>query len=78
VGIRGTYLDNVICHDQESWAWENSPDALATAIEECSPKKLSALGMDAARIARSSYSWSQVFEELFCIYREVRANYRRF
>ena len=78
VGIRGTYLDNVICHDQESWAWENSPDALATAIEECSPKKLSALGMHAARIARSSYSWSQVFEELFCIYREVRANYRRF
>jgi len=24
-------MDNVICHDQESWALENSPDALANA-----------------------------------------------
>jgi alpha-1,6-mannosyltransferase len=78
VGIRGTYMDNIICHHQNSWAWENSPDALATAIEECSGKKRSGLGRSAARIARSSYNWPGVFEELFCIYREVRANYRRF
>jgi alpha-1,6-mannosyltransferase len=78
VGIRGSYMDNVICHDQDSWAWEDSPDALATAIEECSTKKLSVLGRNAARIARSLYSWPQVFEELFCIYREVHSKYRQF
>ena len=25
VGIRGSYMDNVICHEQESWALENTP-----------------------------------------------------
>ena len=78
VGIRGSYMDNIICHDQESWAVENSPDALANAIEECSDRKLAALGKNAARIARSLYSWPRVFEELFCIYRELRSQYRRF
>ena len=73
VGIRGSYMDNIICHDQESWAPENSPDSLANAIEECSDRKLAALGRHAARVARSVYSWPRVFEELFCIYREVRS-----
>ena len=78
VGIRGSYMDSVICHNQESWARENSPEALATAIEEYSTKNLSAVGRNAARVARSLYSWPRVFDELFCIYRELRANYRRF
>jgi len=39
---------------------------------------LSAVGRSAAKSAGSFYSWARVFEELFCIYREVRANYRRF
>jgi alpha-1,6-mannosyltransferase len=78
VGIRGSYMDNVICHDQESWAVENSPDALANAIEECSSRKLSVMGRNAARVARSLYSWPLVFDELFCIYRELRSKYRRF
>ena len=78
VGIRGSYMDNIICHDQKSWALENSPDALANAIEECSGRKLAALGKHAARVARSVYSWPRVFEELFCIYRELRSQYRRF
>ena len=29
VGIRGSYMDRIICHDQESWAQENSAEALA-------------------------------------------------
>ncbi len=77
VGIRGSYMDNIICHDQESWAVENSPDALASAIEECSDRKLSVLGRNAARVARSLYNWPRVFDELFCIYRELRSKYRR-
>jgi alpha-1,6-mannosyltransferase len=77
VGIRGSCMDNIICHDQESWAIENSPDALANAIEKCSDRKLAVLGKNAARIARSLYSWSLVFDELFCIYGELRSKYRR-
>jgi alpha-1,6-mannosyltransferase len=77
VGIRGSYMDQVICHDQECWARANSAEALADAIEQASTKKLSILGDDAARAAENLYSWPHVFEELFCIYRETCANYRR-
>ncbi len=75
VGIRGSYMDNIICHDQESWAAHNSPDALATAIEESTQRKLSVLGRNAARVARSLYNWPRVFDELFCIYGELRSKY---
>jgi alpha-1,6-mannosyltransferase len=78
VGIRGSYMDDIICHDQESWAHENTPEALADAIEGFSARKLSTLGKSAAGAAERLYSWPRVFEELFCIYGEVRANYRRF
>jgi alpha-1,6-mannosyltransferase len=78
VGIRGSYMDTIICHDQESWALENSPEALANAIEKCSDRKLTVLGRNAARVARRLYSWSRVFDELFCIYGELRSKYRRF
>jgi len=78
VGIRGSYMDGIICHDQKSWAQQNSPEALADAIEDFSAKKLSALGRIAAGMTERMYSWPRVFEELFCIYHEVRANYRRF
>ena len=77
VGIRGSYMDRIICHDQESWAQENSAGALADAIERANTTKLSSLGELAARAAENLYSWPQVFAELFCIYREVCANYRR-
>jgi alpha-1,6-mannosyltransferase len=78
VGIRGSYMDRIICHDQESWARENTPEELARAIEDSSAKKLTTLGMSAAQTAENLYSWPRVFKELFCIYREVRSNYRRF
>jgi len=77
VGIRGSYMDRIICHDQGSWARENTPEALAGAIEASSAKKLVTLGMSAAQTAENLYSWPRVFEELFCIYREVRSKYRR-
>ena len=78
VGIRGSYMDRVICHDQESWAGENTPEALAGAIEAASTTKLSSLGECAARAAENLYSWPSVFDELFCIYREIRSKYRGF
>ncbi len=78
VGIRGSYMDKIICHDQEWWARENSAEALAGAIARWPTKKLSTVGGNAAETAGSQYTWLRVFEELFCIYHEVRANYRRF
>jgi alpha-1,6-mannosyltransferase len=77
VGIRGSYMDRIIFHEQESWARENSVEALADAIEASSEKKLSILGAEAARLAEERYAWPRVFERFFCIYREVCANYRR-
>ena len=77
VGIRGSCMDRIILHDQEFWARENTSEALADAIEELSTKHLSILGATAAQTASDVYSWSRVFEQLFCIYREVCANYRK-
>ena len=77
VGIHGSYMDRIIFHEQESWARENTPEALAAAIEELSSKKLQGLGGDASRQAGEWYAWPTVFDQLFCIYREVCANYRR-
>jgi len=75
VGIRGSNLDRIILHAQESWAAENTPAALADAIEEFSGKDLKALGAAAASLAAQRHAWPRVFERLFCIYREVCANY---
>ena len=48
VGIRGSYMDRIIFHEQEIWARENTPEALADAIEESSAKTLSCPGQNAA------------------------------
>lgn len=77
VGIRGSYMDRIILHDQAAWARENSATALADAIEAFAETKLSILGKAASASARAGHSWTQVFAQLFCIYRDVCANYRR-
>jgi alpha-1,6-mannosyltransferase len=76
LGIRGSPMDRLIFHEQEMWARENTPEALAVAIEEFSGRDLATLGEEAARQAEREYGWPGVFERLFCIYREVCANYR--
>ena len=77
LGIRGSAMDRIIFHEQESWARENTPEALAAAIEEFCGKDLKSLGADAAKVAADRYSWSRVFDGLLCIYREVCADYRQ-
>ena len=76
VGILGSDMDHIILHEQECWARENSAEALADAIEESTAGKLSTLGSSAAEAAGTGYSWPRVFEQLFCIYREVCAKYK--
>ena len=77
VGIRGSRMDHIIFHDQGSWAMETSPEALANAIEEFSRNDLRAIGDIAAERVGREYSWSQAFDELFRIYHEVCADFRR-
>ena len=77
VGIRGSYMDRIIFHEQGSWADENTPEALAEAIEKFSENKLHKLGALASRRAEKRHAWPRVFEQLFCIYREVCANYQK-
>src|SRR5690606_30633706 len=43
IGIRGSYMDRIILHDQAFWADENSPEALADAIREMSGEDLPAI-----------------------------------
>lgn len=76
VGIRGSAMDDLIFHEQESWGRENTADALADSIERMSEKDSSKLGVEAAEHAAQRHAWPKVFERLFCIYREVCANYK--
>ena len=76
VGIRGSAMDDLIFHEQTDWAQENTAEALANAIEEMSEKDLPRLGKEAAERAAQSHAWPRIFERLFCIYREVCANYK--
>jgi len=77
VGIRGSYMDRIILHDQESWAEEDSPESLARTIEAACSRNLPRLGARASRLAEERLSWPRVFERLFYIYREVCSNYRK-
>ena len=75
MGIRGSYMDRIICHDQESWARENTAAALADAIEALGMQKLQKLGSAAACRASVDYAWPRVFEQIFYIYDEVCSSY---
>lgn len=71
VGIRGSYMDRIIFTDQQHWARENSPQALADAIDAIFETDHVAAGRQASEVARSRYSWRSVFDKLFANYREV-------
>jgi len=76
IGIRGSYMDRIIHSDQTLWARENSPLALAAAIEEMSHEDLPKAGARASRRVAARYSWAQVFTRMFDLYREVIQDYR--
>lgn len=77
VGIRGSYMDRIIFSDQELWAAENSPAALADAIESKFTLDLRSAGLKASSEARGRYSWSTVFTRLFEFYAGVVEGYSR-
>ncbi|MDQ2658992.1 MAG: glycosyltransferase [Verrucomicrobiota bacterium] len=77
VGIRGSYMDGIILHDQEAWADDNSPKALAAAIERFAVLDLKEIGRAAAELAVAKHDWSQVFTRLFGVYRDVIGRHSR-
>lgn len=77
VGIFGSNMDRIIFHEQEDWARENSPEALAETIEKFSQQDLATLGQSAARLAEENHAWPRVFAHLFEIYADVSAQFRR-
>jgi alpha-1,6-mannosyltransferase len=77
IGIHGSYMDRIILHDQATWAREDSAEALADAIDNGSLDLISPSGSQLSDLAARLYSWPRVFEQLFCIYREVCAEYAR-
>ena len=77
IGIRGSAMDRIILHDQGTWAPENTPAALAAAIERMATADLDALGEKASSAVAEQYAWPRVFERLFRIYREVCGDYRK-
>lgn len=77
VGIRGSCMDRVIFHDQECWAEENTSESLASAVETACARNLAKLGAQASPLVQEQFSWPRVFEQLFCIYREVTSGYRK-
>lgn len=75
VGIKGSYMDRIIFSDQKQWATENTPAALAEAIEAKFTIDLRAAGLRASEEARGRYSWRTVFSRLMSAYSEVAARY---
>lgn len=76
VGIRGSYMDRIIHSDQTLWARENSPTALAAALEETSRADLKTSNACVSALVTAQYSWSEVFTKLFALYREVIREHR--
>ena len=77
IGIRGSYMDRIIHHDQTLWARENSPAALAAAIAQSAAAGLKSDPADLHRRVAEQYSWTHIFSRLFDLYRKVIADYRR-
>jgi alpha-1,6-mannosyltransferase len=75
VGIKGSYMDRIIFSDQNQWASENSPAALAEAIERKFQTDLRTAGLHASEEARGRYAWNNVFSRLMDIYSDVAGRY---
>jgi alpha-1,6-mannosyltransferase len=75
VGIRGSYMDRIILGDQEHWARENSPAALADAVAAACNGELRTSSLAASEEVRARYAWPIVFRQFFEIYERVRHAY---
>jgi alpha-1,6-mannosyltransferase len=75
IGIRGSYMDEVIRHDQTWWAGAESAEAFAEAIDSVAEQDLQQAGMKAAQEVAGHFSWPGIFQRLFYIYAEICSKY---
>ena len=66
----------IFCFFAEDTDIFRNTDVFTKTVEQMSEKELSRLGTEAAKRAAQLHAWPRVFERLFCIYREVCANYK--
>ena len=71
VGIRGSYMDANIFSGLEHWAGENTPDALAEAIQRFFKVGAKELGQTASENVRERFSWESVFARQCEIYHDL-------
>ena len=76
VGIRGTAMDRIVCHDQSFWAPHNTPKALASAITRAFEHDLPAMGAAARVNVENGFAWPEVLARLFDLYGEVIQDWR--
>jgi alpha-1,6-mannosyltransferase len=75
IGIRGSYMDEVIRHDQSWWAETDTAEAFAGAIASAAERDLQQAGEEAAREVARDFSWQRIFQRLFYIYAEICSKY---
>jgi glycosyltransferase involved in cell wall biosynthesis len=64
-------MDRIIFTDQQHWAADNTPEALAEAIRTMARRDLAAEGAEAAARVKKFYGWDRVFTRLFAVYAGV-------
>ena len=70
VGIRGTAMDRIVCHDQSFWAALNTPDALASAVARAFEHDLARLWVPRhVNNVANRFAWPEVLARLFDLYR---------
>jgi len=74
VGIGGSFMDSNVMVGLDHWSRENTPDALATAVERFGELDLAALGADASRQVHARFSWHKVFVRQWDLYTRARVH----
>jgi alpha-1,6-mannosyltransferase len=69
VGIHGSYMDANVFAGLDLWASANTPESLAGAIGRIAAADRKQLGALASAKVLASYSWEQIFSEMWEIYR---------
>lgn len=71
VGIRGSYMDANIFSRLDLWASQNTPTALADAIEAFQQHDCPNIGLEASQTVRNQFAWTHVFKELWRNYQNM-------
>lgn len=72
VGIGGSFMDSNVMVGLDHWAKQNTPEALASAVETFRGLDLTAFGKEASRLVHARFSWNKVFARQWDLYTRAR------